>query len=306
MKHISCAPAHADGLGQEHREAPARHDADPRVGVGEPGPFGGDEEVAVQRELEAAGDGDAVDRADDRLVHQPGTDRAGRAACAAVGAPRRGGSARRAELLQVEARAERGVGAGEDDHVDVVAPVGLVQRDGSRRSTSEDSALRASGRLSVTVAMRSLTVEQHRARSPLHLFLVGGQELELQVAEAHERRRDPAAHGAEVVVEDRAVRERLLVSSYVPSYDTSIAYPGLRAARGRASRRSGRSARAARTMPIGGLCDGSAARTGSASGARPAAGSEVGSRSRCAADRRSARHVARGDRRSAPTSASRA
>ena len=44
----------------------------------------------------------------------------------------------------------------------------------------------------------------------MHLFLVGGQELELQVAEAHEGRRDPAAHRAEVVVEDRSVREGLL------------------------------------------------------------------------------------------------
>ena len=65
-------PAHADGLGQQHGEAPARHDPDPGVGVAEAGPLGRDEEVAGQGQLEAAGDGDAVDRADQRLGRSAG------------------------------------------------------------------------------------------------------------------------------------------------------------------------------------------------------------------------------------------
>ena len=100
-------PAHADGLGEQHGEAPARHHADAGVRVAELRPFRRDEEVAVERELEAAGDGGAVDRADDRLRPSAGTDRAGRAACAAVGIAGAEVAARRAELLQVEARAER-------------------------------------------------------------------------------------------------------------------------------------------------------------------------------------------------------
>jgi hypothetical protein len=78
--------------------------------------------------------------------------------------------------------------------------------------------------LSVTVAMRSLT-SSSTGSVTVALFLVGG-ELELQVAEAHEGRCDPPAHRAEVVVEDRSVRERLLGQLVRASYDTSIAYAG--------------------------------------------------------------------------------
>ena len=45
------------------------HDPDPGVGVGEAGPLRRDEEVAGEGQLEAAGDGDAVDGADDRRLH---------------------------------------------------------------------------------------------------------------------------------------------------------------------------------------------------------------------------------------------
>ena len=102
-------------------------------------------------------------------------------------------------------------------HVDVVAAVGLAHAAaGSRRSTSLDSALRASGRLSVMVAMRSLTSSSTTVGHGMPLGCYGsssgGQVVELEVAEAHERRRDPAAERAEVLVEQpaRAVGERLL------------------------------------------------------------------------------------------------
>ena len=50
-------PAHADRLRQQHGQPPTRHDADAGVGVAEAGPLRRDEEVAVERQLEAAGDG---------------------------------------------------------------------------------------------------------------------------------------------------------------------------------------------------------------------------------------------------------
>ena len=58
-------------------------------------------------------------------------------------------------------------------------------------------------------------VEQHRRFASSRSFcldVVGGQEREPEVAELHERRRDPPAERPEVVVEDRArpVGERLL------------------------------------------------------------------------------------------------
>ena len=59
-------PVDADELGEPDRESPARHGADPRVGVGEPGPVRGDEEVARKGELESPRDRSAVDRPDDR------------------------------------------------------------------------------------------------------------------------------------------------------------------------------------------------------------------------------------------------
>ena len=68
-------PADADGLGQQHRESPARHHADAGVRVAELGVLAGDEEVTVERQLEPAGDGDPVDRTDQRLADPAGTAR---------------------------------------------------------------------------------------------------------------------------------------------------------------------------------------------------------------------------------------
>ena len=60
-------PPDAHGLGEQDRQAPQGMDADAGVGVGEAGPLRGHQEVAVEGQLEAAGDGHAVDRPDDRL-----------------------------------------------------------------------------------------------------------------------------------------------------------------------------------------------------------------------------------------------
>jgi hypothetical protein len=60
-------PADADGLGQGHGQTPEGVDTHAGVGVGETGPFRGHQEIAVERQLEAAGDGHTVDGPDDRL-----------------------------------------------------------------------------------------------------------------------------------------------------------------------------------------------------------------------------------------------
>src|SRR4029079_8819591 len=92
------------------------------------------------------------------------------------------------------------------------------------RSTSPLSALRASGRLRVMVAMRSLTSSRttgsvmarwcHASRTGALSerrgpFVVGGQEGQLEVAETDQHRCDPPAEVAEVFVEQlaRAVGE---------------------------------------------------------------------------------------------------
>ena len=58
--------AHADRLDEQDRAAPARLQADAGVGVAEQRALGGDEEVAVERDLQAAGDRRPVDRPDQR------------------------------------------------------------------------------------------------------------------------------------------------------------------------------------------------------------------------------------------------
>jgi hypothetical protein len=102
------------------------------VRVGEPGAFGRDQEIAVERDLEATGNGDAVDRADERLGVR--RERAAERQPAVVAPLPHVGEAFAllhlpgAEFLQVDARAERRVGAGEDHHVDGVVGVALLDR----------------------------------------------------------------------------------------------------------------------------------------------------------------------------------
>ena len=66
----------ADGLGQEPGEAASGVEADPGVGVAEDGPFGGEEERALEGQFQSTGHGRAVDGADDRgghvVEHPPG------------------------------------------------------------------------------------------------------------------------------------------------------------------------------------------------------------------------------------------
>ncbi len=133
MKLISFAASHADRLLQQHREAPSGHHPDTGVGVAEARPLGCDEEVAVERDLESAGDRGPVDRADHRLVHVG--ERAARSRAwflTVVDVGRAQVAGRRPELLQVEAGAEGRIGAGEDHDVDVVATVGLAHQLGQQ------------------------------------------------------------------------------------------------------------------------------------------------------------------------------
>ena len=103
-------------------------DPDAGVRVGETGPIGRHEEIAVEREFEAAGDRGAVDRTDDRLADAGERTvrlrrRFGDASTATVVA---------AELLQVESRAERRIGAGDDDDPYVVSCVAFLHDAGQR------------------------------------------------------------------------------------------------------------------------------------------------------------------------------
>ncbi len=147
-------PVGADQLRQPHGQAASGHHADPGVGVGEASPLRGDEEVAVERDLEAPGHGGAVHGRDDRrLVRRDHPDVLGRVGHAlpldrAVLA---------GEVLEVHPGAEGGVGAGQDHAADVVAPVELGDGASNSRLSSAEMALRASGRFNVTVATRSAT-----------------------------------------------------------------------------------------------------------------------------------------------------
>ena len=120
-RHLDRA-SETDRLREQHGDAASRHDADARVGVGEPRAVRRDEEGALQRELEPTGHRDAVDRADDGLrdfgeepVEPIGV---------ALGTFARRAILRRAgelagDLLQVDPGRERRIGAGQDHRVDV-------------------------------------------------------------------------------------------------------------------------------------------------------------------------------------------
>jgi hypothetical protein len=96
------------------------------VGVGEPGVLRRHEEVAGQRQLEPAGDRDAVDRADERLAVR------WERALLLLGQHQVGGVITPGtQLLEVDPGREGGVGAGEDHHVDL--GVGLEAGDGERQ-----------------------------------------------------------------------------------------------------------------------------------------------------------------------------
>src|SRR5690606_23061324 len=88
-------------------------DADAGVGVGKTRLFGGDQDIAHQRQFEAAGDGDAVDGADQRAIEAE--DRGHQVVGGDIVE-----SAAAADFLQVEAGAERAAAAGEDGGVDRV------------------------------------------------------------------------------------------------------------------------------------------------------------------------------------------
>ena len=215
-------PPHADGLGQQHGEPPPRHDPDAGVGVGEPGPIAGDQEVARQGQLEPAGDGHAVDGADDRLGvgrERPPLSRVGSTRSPASPSPSRGPTPDDPSSLRSTPAQKAGS-----------APVRTMTSTSSSASSSMMTSRirRWSARLS---ALRwAGPVEGHGGDPVGHarpaparrrrrwsrswsglLDVERGQEVEGEVADPDEHRRDPAAHGREVVVEDRAVLQRGLV-----------------------------------------------------------------------------------------------
>ena len=157
---ISLGAADADALREQHRETPTRHHADARVRVGEAGAVGRDQEVAVERDLEAAGDRDAVDRADERLRVRRQRAAERRAAVVArsptSAKPSPCCTSPEPNSFRSTPARERGIGAGEDHHVDVV--VGVAARDRGRQRLAHrrgSARCAASGRFSVMTATRS-------------------------------------------------------------------------------------------------------------------------------------------------------
>ena len=117
---------------QKHAHATPGDDPDASVGVAEERPLRRDQEVAPERELQAAGHASAVDRADHRLRHRPHRfDRVGPTALdGGIAASAREVRTPRAELLEVESGAERGVGSGEHHDVDIDGGLGCRERAG--------------------------------------------------------------------------------------------------------------------------------------------------------------------------------
>ena len=99
-----------------HADQPSLHLRQPEGGV-----VGGDHEVAAQHDAEAAGDGGAVHRGDDRLrVHAVDEDRG-------TGTVVGGDAIARREGLEVHPRGEGLIaGSGEDDHADGVVVLRAV------------------------------------------------------------------------------------------------------------------------------------------------------------------------------------
>ena len=119
--------ANTDGLGQHDREAPAGEQANAGVGIGEAGTIGGDEEIASECDLESACDRSAVDGTDHWFAMRWNGSAIWRWG---IGfAPTLAG----AELAQIEARAKRRIGSGEDDGVHVVVVVAPRDRRWKRR-----------------------------------------------------------------------------------------------------------------------------------------------------------------------------
>jgi hypothetical protein len=102
---------HADAAGQIDEHGPGV-DPHPHMRVGEGGPLGGDDEVAGEGNLEAAGDGGSVHRGDDRYGRVgDGTDE-----------HRQIREPVRAEVAQIEPCAECRVGTGDHDAAGVLGP----------------------------------------------------------------------------------------------------------------------------------------------------------------------------------------
>jgi hypothetical protein len=125
-------PAQADGLRKRHREAPARHDADPGMSVREAGPLRCHQEIAPERDLEPARHRWTIDGADNRFRHD--RKRCGRQALG-VRLGRSGAeiARRRTQFLEIEAGAERRIGARQHHSLHPLVLVRRHQRLGERR-----------------------------------------------------------------------------------------------------------------------------------------------------------------------------
>ena len=195
--------AHADRLGEQHRHPPRRHDAEPGVGVAELGALGRHEEVAVQRQFEPAGHRGAVDRPDQRLAQR----RKRPAAAPALRFQRsvdEPAAAFRRQLGEVEPGAERRVGAGEDDHVDVVVGVG-----GGEQLREQAQHVAGQGVAGLRPVERDRgdalgDVEQHRLASTRSSTVPGGYSAAESSAGRKAKRRSPRRTSVDATQPPRA------------------------------------------------------------------------------------------------------
>ena len=103
-----------DGARQPLHAARTRREADARLGQREPGLVGGDDEVAGERDLEAAAHGDAVDGGDHGLVEVVAVGEAAEALGRGMRPPARLGAQLRVILEVVAGRERLVAGAGDD------------------------------------------------------------------------------------------------------------------------------------------------------------------------------------------------
>ena len=137
--------------GRKQRRHPAAgHDPDRRVRVREAGALGPDQAVTLERELESAVMAGPLTAPITGLsILGQNCDCAARLACPTR---RRQVPTRRTQLLQVEAGAERGIGAGHDHDVDLLVVPEVADPSRRSRPASPNSGRCAPGRLSVTMA----------------------------------------------------------------------------------------------------------------------------------------------------------
>ena len=192
------------------------------VGVGEPGTLAGDQEITVQRQLEAARDRRSVDGPDQGLAQMRERSTNASRIDASVGArvSAKVGSGV-TKLFQIQPCAKRWIRAGENDDVDVIALIGFSQQ--LFQAPQHLAAECISGLWSVegdggnpiedfeNDGVRRHALDRSRSHcSSTHLptvlsaRFVGRKEYQSDVAQLHQGCGNPCPEGAEMLVQQLA------------------------------------------------------------------------------------------------------